>query len=105
MENSDLDLVVAEQRMPLWLSRGEGIVRRGMLGAVTFGQDNFSQVIIDNYLAEKATKNQGNSKKKIQLRLIQLLAQLLRMIYHLLIKKLINKKEMKKLLRLKKFVN
>ena len=67
MENSDLDLVVAGTKDAVLMVESEAkeLSEEEMLGAVTFGQDNFSQ-IIDTIicLAEKAAKEPREFEKE-----------------------------------------
>ena len=67
METSDLDLVVAGTKDAVLMVESEAkeLSEEQMLGAVTFGQENFSQVIdsIIN-LAEKAAKEPREFQKK-----------------------------------------
>ena len=67
MENSDLDLVVAGTKDAVLMVESEAkeLSEEEMLGAVTFGQDNFSQVIDSIIsLAEKAAKEPREFEKE-----------------------------------------
>ena len=67
MENSDLDLVVAGTKDAVLMVESEAkeLSEEEMLGAVTFGQDNFSHVIDSIIsLAEKAAKEPREFEKE-----------------------------------------
>ena len=67
MENSDLDLVIAGTKDAVLMVESEAkeLSEEEMLGAVTFGQDNFSQVIDAIIsLAEKAAKEPREFEKE-----------------------------------------
>ena len=67
MENSDLDLVVAGTKDAVLMVESEAkeLSEEQMLGAVTFGQDNFGQVIDAIIsLAEKAAKEPREFEKE-----------------------------------------
>ena len=67
MENSDLDLVVAGTKDAVLMVESEAkeLSEEEMLGAVTFGQDNFSQVMNSIIsLAEKAAKEPKGIRKR-----------------------------------------
>ncbi len=85
METSALDLVVAGTKDAVLMVESEAkeLSEEQMLGAVTFGQDNFSQVI--------------DAIIRIYPILRIKLAQLSKMIYQKPIRKQINKKELKRL--------